>query len=400
MTDIAIIGAGPYGLSLAAHLGRTSVQFRAFGQPMRTWRKHMPAGMSLKSEGFASNLSDPQGALTLERYCADNALPYAHIGLPVPLATFTAYGLAFQQRFVADVEAREVSALTHDGSSFMLRLDDDAAVPCRRVVIAVGITHFASIPDELAGLPPALLSHSAAHHDLTKFSGQSIAVIGSGASAVDIAVLAHQAGAEVHLVSRRRAIEFHDAPSDGGRSVYERMRRPQTGLGPSWTSWFSTELPLAFHALPEGTRQRVLRTHLGPAACWFTRGAFTGNVIFHGGVRIAGAARTGNQATLTLDAGEGKRQELRIDHIIAATGYRPDIGRLPFLDPGLIQAVNTRNGSPVLSRNFESSVPGLYFMGLTAAASFGPMLRFAYGSDYAARRLARHLIGTRSASAR
>src|SRR5258708_33306560 len=170
MTDIAIIGAGPYVLSLAAHLGSASVPFRGFGHPMRTWREHMPAGMSLKSEGFASNLSDPRGALTLERYCADNGLPYAHTGLPVSLETFAAYGMAFQQRFVPALEARDVVALAQDASGFTLRLDDNATVHCRRVVVAVGITHFASTPDALAELPPALLSHSAAHHEIGRAS--------------------------------------------------------------------------------------------------------------------------------------------------------------------------------------------------------------------------------------
>jgi hypothetical protein len=41
--------------------------------------------------------------------------------------------------------------------------------------------------------------------------------------------------------------------------------------------------------------------------------------------------------------------------------------------------------------NFESTAPGVYFTGLSAANSFGPMMRFAYGADFTARRIARHL---------
>ena len=75
-TDVAIIGAGPYGLSLAAHLAAANVSVRVFGQPMQFWRTNMPEGMVLKSEGFASNLWHPDGALTLRDFCADRGLPY------------------------------------------------------------------------------------------------------------------------------------------------------------------------------------------------------------------------------------------------------------------------------------------------------------------------------------
>ena len=64
IVDVAIIGAGPYGLSLAAHLSAAGLSYRHFGVPMRLWRGAMPKGMYLKSQGFASNLSDPEGTHT------------------------------------------------------------------------------------------------------------------------------------------------------------------------------------------------------------------------------------------------------------------------------------------------------------------------------------------------
>ena len=54
MTRVVIIGAGPYGLSVAAHLRAHGVAFRIFGAPLDSWRNHMPVGMMLKSDGFAS----------------------------------------------------------------------------------------------------------------------------------------------------------------------------------------------------------------------------------------------------------------------------------------------------------------------------------------------------------
>ena len=92
MHDIAVIGAGPYGLSIAAHLTAAGLSFRSFGTPMETWRQQMPRGMKLKSEGFASNLYDPTDSFRLKDYCAEQGLDYADIGLPVPVDVFCRYG--------------------------------------------------------------------------------------------------------------------------------------------------------------------------------------------------------------------------------------------------------------------------------------------------------------------
>ena len=83
------------------------------------------------------------------------------------------------------------------------------------------------------------------------------------------------------------------------------------------------------------------------------------------------------------------------DHVIAATGYRVNLDRLTFLNSDLRAGIRTAGGSPVLRMSFESSVPGLYFLGNAAAVSFGPMLRFVYGAAYASTRLARHLGSVR-----
>src|SRR3954470_11266100 len=150
MTDIAIFGAGPYGLSLAAHLLAQGLDVRVFGEPMHTWRTSMPEGMVLKSEGFASNLWDSTGAFTLADYCEDHKLPYKDSGLPVPLDTFCDYGIEFQRRFVPMLDQRWVRHVSRNGDGFTLRLDDDEIVSAKRVVIAAGIRDFYTIPPELS----------------------------------------------------------------------------------------------------------------------------------------------------------------------------------------------------------------------------------------------------------
>src|SRR5665213_1485226 len=93
ITEVTIVGAGPYGLSLAAHLEARHIPFRILGIPMEFWQNSMPEGMSLKSEGCASSIYDPVGSFTLSKYCAEENLPYAELGLPVTLESFISYAV-------------------------------------------------------------------------------------------------------------------------------------------------------------------------------------------------------------------------------------------------------------------------------------------------------------------
>ena len=169
MIETAIVGAGPYGLSIAAHFRSRGIPFRIFGRPMDSWLAHMPKGMMLKSDGFASNIYDPGGKFTLKDFCAERRMEYADMGIPVKLATFGDYGLAFRDRMVPELEDKLVVGIERSPEGFLLRLDDGEEVKARRVVLAVGITHFEHVPENLAQLPPQLLSHSYRHHDLTSF---------------------------------------------------------------------------------------------------------------------------------------------------------------------------------------------------------------------------------------
>jgi cation diffusion facilitator CzcD-associated flavoprotein CzcO len=384
-TDVAIVGAGPYGLSIAAHLSALGVPFRIFGKPMQTWLAHMPRGMHLKSDGFASSLYQPDGRLTLGQYCRERKLAYADTGLPVPLETFSQYGLAFQQQFVPSLEQELVAAVERGPAGFTVKLDNGRTVSARRVVVATGISHFSSMPSVFEGLPRKFISHSSQHTDLTAFRGADVVVIGRGASAIDIAVLLHEAGANARLVARKPELGLNSPPS------WRQHLRPQTGLGPGWKSWFFARCATGFHRLPEAKRLKWVQSHLGPAGCWFMsdRIARVPQLL---GYTPVDAEVAGNRVRLVLaTSGGGHPRTIEADHVIAATGYRPRLDRLTFLQPTLRASIRCLTDAPVLSAHFESSVPGLYFSGPVAATSFGPLMRFAYGANYAARRLSRHL---------
>lgn len=389
-TDVAIIGAGPYGLSLAAHLNSHALSYRIFGTPMSSWRNHMPSRTLLKSDGFASSLYDANADFTLGHYCRERALPYADVGLPVPIETFVAYGLAFQQRFVPQVEETDILAVERTPNSFTLTTQTGTIVHAKRVVVAAGITHFSYIPPVFADLSPEYVSHSSQHTEVTGFHGRRVAVIGAGASAVDLAGLLHEAGADTHLIARRPAIAFHE-PSHEPRPMAQRLLMPRSGLGLGWRSRLCTDAPLLFHSMPAKLRTRAVQRHLGPAPGWFAKNKFVGRVTNHLGTRMKQVTRRGNSVCLSFTQHDGSDTELECDHVIAATGYKVNLQRLHFIHPHLRKQMAAAEDVPVLNRNFESSVPGLFFVGLASSNSFGPLCRFAYGAKFTSKRLARHL---------
>ncbi len=392
MLDIAIIGAGPYGLSVAAYMKSLGTSFRIFGRPMDSWLAHMPKGMMLKSDGFASNIYDPNGAFTLERFCADRGIEYGPVGNPVHLDTFANYGLAFKDRMVPELEDKMVERLDPLADGFSLGLDTGEMVLARRVVLAVGITHFAYVPPALAAMPLELVSHSYLHHDLEKFRGRSVVVVGGGSSALDMAALLHEAGANVQIVARRQALKFHSKGQDQ-RPLWDRIRHPQSGLGPGLQSRFYSNMPGIFHYLPEDLRLRIVRRHLGPAGGWFIKEKIVGRVPSQLGCTVESAEVRNGQVCLQLRAADGSKREILADHVIAATGYRVDINRLGFVSNEIRSKLKAVESTPVLSSNFESSIPGLFFVGVAAANSFGPLMRFAYGAGFAAQRVTRAMSG-------
>jgi cation diffusion facilitator CzcD-associated flavoprotein CzcO len=388
--DIAVIGAGPYGLSLAAHLRKSTQSVRIFGSPMNSWSNHMPRGMHLKSEGFASSLYDPKAEFTLKSYCAERALPYADIALPVPIETFIAYGQEFQRRYVPQVENVQIGSLRHSSDHFQLTTAAGEELRARQVVVAAGIVNFAYLPPLLASMPGSMVSHSSQHNDLSGFKDRKVAVLGAGASALDIAALLLEGGANAELIARRESLQFHDAPNEP-RPLLQRIKAPRSGLGTGWRSRMCTDIPLVFHAMPESLRLRAVAGHLGPAPCWFVRDAVANRLPMHLGVTVAGVhARDGRPCLVLQQSGRQDRQ-IEVDHVIAATGYRAAVSRLTFIDEALQSRVRKVEGAPILNRHFESSVPGLYFVGAAAANSFGPLLRFAYGAKFAAQRVTARL---------
>jgi thioredoxin reductase len=385
---VTIIGAGPYGLSIAAHLRALGVPFRIFGKAMESWSVRMPKGMSLKSEGFASSLQDPDG-YTLKSFCETRSLPYGDIGVPIPVETMVAYGCSFQERLVPNLEERIVTTVEPVSGGFLLRLQDGESFTASRLIIAAGCSYFSYVPPVLSNLPSNLLSHSSQLHEMSQFKGHRVTVVGAGSSALDLSALLHEEGAEVQLLARRSSIVFNSTP--GERSLYDRVRYPMSQLGAGWKVRFYDSAPMLFRYLPPETRLGIIKRTLGPAGGWQMRQRVEGRVSMLLGCCVERAVVRDGRVHLSYNNERGTSCDHVTDHVIAATGYQVDCRRFSFLSEKIRLALQTENLAPALSQNFESSIPGLYFVGLSAATCFGPVMRFVAGTKYTAPHLAKHL---------
>ncbi len=386
--DVVVIGAGPYGLSVAAHLRGLQIPFRVFGKPMSLWQDHMPKGMLLKSDAFSSNLSAPDNSFPLERFYRETGRTnYSHLGLRVPAETLIEYGHEFQRRYVGEVGREHVVGVARTGGRLEVTLDTGEQVSARKVIVAAGPLSLRHVPDSFSMLPPAMLSHSSAHHDLAKFRGRRVIVVGGGQTACETSALLNEQGAAVTILTRRPMFWFKPENEDNPRahrSAWRRLRRPNFSLGPGWRTWFWSEAPYQFSYLPSGMRHANAYTTFGPAGSGWLKHRVDGVVpIYTGGLRNVQAR--GDEVRLSVETSDGPI-ELAADHVIAATGYKADFRRLSFLDP-VQSEIRSVGGVPVLNRAFESTARGIHFVGYLSAPTFGPSMRFIHGTGFTANRI-------------
>jgi hypothetical protein len=328
---------------------------------MGAWINTMPEGMFLKSEGFALDLFEPKGRFTLGAYCAAHGIAYADTGVPISKETFIAYGTQFQKQFVPQVEERTAVAVERTESGFTTTFDDGGRVASRMVVVAAGIASYARIPSALQSLPPDLCSHSSEHSIFERFTGQKVVVVGGGSSAMDTAAALRRRGIEVTVYARRHNLRFQTPLGD--RSLWDKVRAPMTTLGPGWKSVLCTHAPLLFHRMPDGFRTKIVTRYLGPAPGWAVREEVEGRVAIVSGTTVSAAWVKDGRACLTLSHDDGSITTDIADHVICATGFKIAVDRTRFLASQLAGQIRHVDGAPKLSSHFESSVPGLYFIG-------------------------------------
>ena len=382
-TDVIIIGAGPYGLSVAAHLRSTGMSVVVFGEPMSFWQRNMPKGMLLRSPYPACNIDTP-GALTLDDFAHATG---ATVPRPVPLERFVQFGQWVQGHVAPNVDTRRVTSVRREGDGFTVTVQDGEKFRSRSVVVAAGIARFAWRPPEFATLSADVVSHTVDEADLSRYAGKEVAVIGAGQSALESAALLCESGASpeiiargpVHFVVRRGWL--HTGPT---RLLHHRYE-----IGPAGLSHLVT-WPSVFTRIPRPTQDTLAARAIRPVgADWLAP-------------RLEHVAKTINCSTSQAEVAAAGRVQLtltdgtkrRVDNVLLATGYRVDIARFEFLDEEILRSIDQVNGYPRLNGGFESSLPGLHFVGAPSAWSYGPLVRFVCGTAYTGSRVA-HAIERR-----
>ncbi|MEU2440982.1 NAD(P)-binding domain-containing protein [Streptomyces rubradiris] len=387
MYDLLVVGAGPYGLSIAAHAAAAGLRVRVFGRPMAFWRDHMPRGMLLTSPPWASDLSDPEGRWRLDVFRAFRGLTAGDAG-PVPLEVFTEYGMWFARNAVPGTDERTVTRVAPRAGGFEAVTEDGETFTARTVALAVGLLPFAELPAALRGLPPALVTHSSGHARLDGFRDRDVTVLGGGQGALETAALLAEQGTRVRLLVRADRLRWEKAPPPREGPWRRPARSPHGGPG-GRNRWYS-ERPGLYRRLPERVRAGIAARGLAPAGSWWVRERVEHRVEVLYGREVAGAREVSGGLRLETVVRRGGSAVLETGHVIAATGFRPALGRLRPLAPELRALLATgAGGVPEAGPEFESSYPGLFLAGPVTAACFGPAARFLHGAPFTAGTLVR-----------
>jgi FAD-dependent urate hydroxylase len=346
----------------------------------------MPLGLFLKSEPYGSAISSATRGYDIAAYSKLHGFDdYVHRVGPLSLERFLGYADWFTEQLVPGIRDLTVTSVAPVDGGFTVEFAEEAPVFARQVVIATGLLPYAHIPGELSGLPADLMTHSSAHRRLDHFRGRRVAVIGGGQSALQTGALLHEAGADVQIIVRGEQVTW-EKPIAPELGLLDRMRRPPAKLCEGWAC-LGYDSPDAFRMLPEYVRVRKALTTFGPKGAWWLRDRVEGVIEVLTGHRLRSAEPNGSGVRLQLDG--PRRSSVEADHVIAGTGFRIDISRLPFLSAGVRAALATRVNCPLVNRAGESTLRGLYFAGAHTAVSLGPGVRFISGTHATAAQLAR-----------
>ncbi|WP_027091833.1 NAD(P)-binding domain-containing protein [Cohnella thermotolerans] len=370
MVDLVIIGAGPYGISLAAHAKSAGLSYVLLGQPMHFWKNQMPQTMFIRTNPRYISLSDREDRWTIDRFSDETGTP---LDSPFPRPAFVDYAFWFARHAGVEFTPELAVRVDRTPEAFTVVTETGRRWTAARVIVATGLQHFSYVPDELRALPPSLLTHTFGQTDFERFRNKKVAVIGSGQSAWEAAALLHMAGSDAEILFRREAVQFagEDNTATGLRLI---------------------ESAEQFYRLPLEQKQERWNTPRRGSVALFLKPYVEGKVKTTGGVEIVRAETWGDgQARLTLTGGETRI----VDHVVSATGYRIKLDLLPFLPPALLEAVEREpepyHGFPLLSEQFESSVPGLYFTGPLASHTHGSAFGFVAGIRQACRSIIPHI---------
>jgi thioredoxin reductase len=379
--DVAVVGAGPFGLSVAAHLAHLRV--RTFGEPMQTWRTRMPPDMRLRSDWDETSLSAPGDRGSIDVWARAAGEPREE---PIPLPKFLRYADWFRATFVREIDPSDVAHVDRVAGMFRVTTAAGDEVDARCVVVAVGVTPFPHAPPPFAGAMGDVIGYAIDRQDYSAYRGGRVVVVGGGQGGLEAAALARRAGAEVELIVRSRLRWFTDREAYRPRTPLQRrvyrLAYPVVGYGPPPLNRLALH-PDAFAALPRAARRRVAGRILRAGGSPWVRDEVEGRIAVTEGVAVERLERRGERIRLALSDGSARDA----DGVVVSAGFRFALDRMSFLSPTVSAAVAVRDGWPELDRYFRSSDPDLLFVGFAAERRFGPIARFVSGSRFTAHRV-------------
>jgi cation diffusion facilitator CzcD-associated flavoprotein CzcO len=366
VVTLLVIGAGPYGVAVAAHAIERGIDTAVVGHPMGFWTDHMPEGMFLRS-GTDWHL-DASGIDTFEAFIENRGLSSVDID-PVPIAVFLEYAAWFQTQKHVSVRDRLVSRLKLYDNTFVASLDDGSEIAADVVVAAPGAAYFRQFPEWATLLPEGVSAHTCDLVRFQEFAGARILVVGGRQSAYEWAALLGEHGAErVDIVHR------HDIPRF--RRVSWKFVDPYLDATINRRGWWRS-----LSATEQGQiSQKFWEVGRLSLEWWLTPRLADERICSWPGTHVVDAG-VGDSGTVSVTLSSGDR--LTFDHLVFATGYKADLPCVPYLD-GLAGRLEVVDGFPVLDGAFQSSIAGLYITGFASTRDFGPFFGFTKGCPAAA----------------
>jgi cation diffusion facilitator CzcD-associated flavoprotein CzcO len=380
-TELLIVGAGPFGLAMAAEAQTLGIDHLVLGEPMSFWRKHMPVGTVLRSA--CDWHLDPSDRDTLESFLKTRGQTPADVE-PLSLAVYLDYAHWFQARKGIVCRNAQVVRLDQCEGGFRAQLGDGDELRAEQVLLALGYANFAHVPPELAAMiPAARRSHSCDCYQPGRFAGLRVLVVGGRQSAFETSVLLAEAGAaEVHICHRHDTPAFTRSDWSWVNPMLERMAEQ-----PGW-----------LRELPPEERDRLNSRFRAEGRLklesWLAPRLQHPAIHIRPDTSIEQAEESASALQVLLSTGV----QLEVDHVLFATGYKVDLQRVPLLAAGdLLNRIQTRDGFPVLDTLLQTSVPGLYMTSLPAARDFGLFFAFTCSVRTSAQIIGRALQQDRAA---